>query len=100
MKTKGIPYSKVKEKALMNNDVLNAYLVEKLEEEVQELLISMKKRAGLNSTQVAERMGITQPAVSKLEKNASKASMKTLERYALACGTSIRLVLQEPPQLG
>lgn len=44
-------------------------------------------------TEVAERMGITQPAVSKLEKNASKASVTTLERYAAACGASIKIVM-------
>ncbi|NRN27680.1 helix-turn-helix domain-containing protein [Photorhabdus heterorhabditis] len=93
MKVKGIPYSEVKAKALQNPDVMAAYLAEKKEEELQELLADMRHRAGINSTQVAERMGITQPAVSKLEKNASKASISTLERYAAACGASIKIVM-------
>ncbi|EBI5626861.1 helix-turn-helix transcriptional regulator [Salmonella enterica] len=93
MKVKGIPYSEVKAKALQNPDVMAAYLVEKKEEELQELLADMRRKAGINSTQVAERMGITQPAVSKLEKNASKASITTLERYAAACGASIKIVM-------
>ncbi|NHB93711.1 helix-turn-helix domain-containing protein [Photorhabdus cinerea] len=93
MKVKGIPYSEVKAKALQNPDVMAAYLAEKKEEELQELLADMRRRAGINSTQVAERMGITQPAVSKLEKNASKASISTLERYAAACGASIKIVM-------
>ncbi|KIC88474.1 helix-turn-helix domain-containing protein [Pantoea agglomerans] len=93
MKVKGIPYSEVKAKALQNPDVMAAYLAEKKEEELQELLADMRRKAGINSTQVAERMGITQPAVSKLEKNASKASITTLERYAAACGASIKIVM-------
>ncbi|EDZ9929541.1 helix-turn-helix domain-containing protein [Salmonella enterica] len=93
MKVKGIPYTEVKAKALQNPDVMAAYLAEKKEEELQELLADLRRRAGINSTQVAERMGITQPAVSKLEKNASKASVSTLERYAAACGASIKIVL-------
>lgn len=93
MKVKGIPYAEVKAKALQNPDIMAAYLAEKKEEELQELLADLRRRAGINSTQVAERMGITQPAVSKLEKNASKASVTTLERYAAACGASIKIVM-------
>jgi predicted XRE-type DNA-binding protein len=93
MKVKGVPYSEVKARALQNPDVMAAYLAEKKEEELQDLLSNMRRQAGLNSTQVAERMGITQPAVSKLEKNASKASVLTLERYAAACGATIRIVM-------
>lgn len=93
MKVKGIPYSEVKEKALQNPDVMAAYLAEKKEEELQALLFDLRRNAGINSTQVAERMGITQPAVSKLERNASKASVSTLERYAAACGASIKIVM-------
>lgn len=72
MKVKGIPYAEVKAKALQNPDVMAAYLAEKKEEELQELLADLRRRAGINSTQVAERMGITQPAVSKLEKTPVK----------------------------
>ncbi|EMK8419700.1 helix-turn-helix transcriptional regulator [Shigella sonnei] len=93
MKVKGVSFAEVKAQALKNPDVMAAYLAEKKEEELQELLADMRRRAGINSTQVAERMGITQPAVSKLEKNASKASITTLERYAAACGASIKITM-------
>lgn len=94
MKIKGIPYSEVKAKALQNQDVMAAYLTEKKEEELQDLLANLRRMAGINSSQVAERMGITQPAVSKLEKNVSKASVTTLERYAVACGASLKIVMR------
>jgi DNA-binding XRE family transcriptional regulator len=93
MKVKGVSFAEVKAQSLKNPDVMAAYLAEKKEEELQELLADLRRRAGINSTQVAERMGITQPAVSKLEKNASKASITTLERYAAACGASIKIIM-------
>ncbi|MCZ2719977.1 helix-turn-helix transcriptional regulator [Erwinia amylovora] len=93
MKTKGIPYSEVRAKALKNPDVMTAYLLEKKEVELQELLFNLRRQAGLTSTQVAERMGVTQPAVSKLEKNASKASITTLEKYAAACGSTLKIMM-------
>lgn len=65
-----------------------AYLEEKRAEELQELLLEIREHANLKSTQIAELMGISQPAISRLEKNVIKASISTLERYAAACGTS------------
>jgi len=94
MKVKGIPFEEVKAAALRDPEAMAAYLAEMREYELQELLADMRRKAGINSTQVAERMGITQPAVSKLEKNASKASLTTLQRYAAACGVSIKIVVE------
>lgn len=68
-----------------------AYRETQREEALQELLTEMRERAGINSTQVAERMGISQLAVSRLERNVSKTSIFTLERYALACGAELKI---------
>uniref|UniRef100_A0A3B0M0U7 Uncharacterized protein n=1 Tax=Arsenophonus endosymbiont of Trialeurodes vaporariorum TaxID=235567 RepID=A0A3B0M0U7_9GAMM len=57
MKIKGIFYNEVKEKALKNPDVLAAYLIEQKKAEMQELLVKMKKRSGLTSSQIAKKMG-------------------------------------------
>ncbi|WP_411705491.1 helix-turn-helix domain-containing protein [Edaphovirga cremea] len=91
MKVKGIPHAEVRAEALQNPEVMAAYLQAKKEAELYDLLQAMKARAGINSTQVAERLGISQPAVSRLEKNPTKASITTLERYAAACGTSLKI---------
>lgn len=93
MKFKGVLFAEIKAQSLKKPDVMAAYFAEKKEEELQELLANLRRKAGINSTQVAERIGITQPAVSKLEKNPSKASITTLERYAAACGASIKIVM-------
>ncbi|EGY28340.1 Helix-turn-helix protein [Candidatus Regiella insecticola 5.15] len=90
-KVKGIAYSDIKAELLADPEIHALYMAEKKEEELEELLFKMRNNAGLNSTQVAKLMGITQPAISKLEKNAAKASVATLERYATACGVQLKI---------
>ncbi|ARF52470.1 helix-turn-helix domain-containing protein [Pantoea stewartii] len=68
-----------------------AYEAELEQERLQETLTTWRKNAGLTSAQVAERMGIKPPTVSRMEKNATKMSYETLRRYANACGVHFRL---------
>lgn len=83
-------------KALKRKGFSDAY--KELEDEyalVQELL-SARSRAGLTQEAVAELMGTTKSAVSRLEAAASKhsPSLTTLKRYAHAvgCEVEVRLV--------
>ncbi|MFQ1046937.1 helix-turn-helix domain-containing protein [Avibacterium paragallinarum] len=89
MKVKPVSYKTVKEKLLQDEETKVLYVQERKVEELQFLLKSLRQKAGLTVSQVAERMGVSQPAVSKLEKNASRASMMTLLRYAQACGSEL-----------
>ncbi|MCW9715006.1 helix-turn-helix domain-containing protein [Avibacterium volantium] len=89
MKVKPISYKTVKEKLLQDEETKALYIQERKIEELQLLLKSLRQQAGLTVSQVAERMGVSQPAVSKLEKNASRASVMTLQRYAQACGAEL-----------
>lgn len=91
MKVKPISYKQVKETLLQDEETKALYLQGKRIEELQSLLQEMRIRAGLTISQVAEKMGVTQPAISKLEKNASRASFLTLQRYAHACGAELRV---------
>ena len=91
MKVKPISYKQVKETLLQDEETKALYLQEKRIEELQSLLQEMRIRAGLTISQVAEKMGVTQPAISKLEKNARRASFLTLQRYAHACGAELRV---------
>lgn len=93
MAVKGISFSEVKAKTLSNPEVKKAYEDETQEEALRAVLIEMKSKSGLTSTEIAARMGVSQPAVSRLERNVSSASISTLQRYAAACGMQIKLSL-------
>ncbi|AHG22491.1 hypothetical protein Z042_24935 [Chania multitudinisentens RB-25] len=54
--------------------------------ELEDILYCMRAKAGLTQAEVAKRLGLTPPAVSRLEKRSFHASFKTLKRYAKACG--------------
>ncbi|WP_413493068.1 helix-turn-helix domain-containing protein [Morganella psychrotolerans] len=55
-------------------------------ERIREQLLSSRCSAGLTRSQIAMRQGITPAAVSRTERNAEKATVETLARYAAACG--------------
>ncbi|MGX2974605.1 helix-turn-helix domain-containing protein [Ursidibacter arcticus] len=82
MKVQPITYKTVKNKLLADEKVKALYVEEKMAEDVQSLLYIMRSKAGLN---------ISQPAVSKLERNADKATLSSLIRYAQACGMELKL---------
>ncbi|WP_321961715.1 helix-turn-helix transcriptional regulator [Paraburkholderia sp. J7] len=93
-----VPHDEAFVKALLAKpEVKSAY--DALDEEFSALdvLLTARKEAGLTQAQVAERMGTTTSAVSRLE--ASLASEKhspsfaTLRKYAAACGKSLRIAL-------
>ena len=73
MKVQPISYKQVKETLLQDEETKQLYLTEKRVDELQSLLKEMRTRAGLTVSQVAEKMGVTQPADSKLEKNAAES---------------------------
>ena len=66
---------------------------EALEEEfsLASALISARARAGLTQEQVAVRMNTTQAVVARLESGRVKPSTRTLERFAQATGTKLRI---------
>lgn len=56
-------------------------------------LIAARARAGLSQAEVAQIMGTTQSAVARIESGRQKPSTRTLERYAAATGSSVRILL-------
>lgn len=66
---------------------------EALEEEFSLIgaLIEARSRAGLTQEQVAQRMNTTQAVIARLEGGGSKPSTRTLERYAEATGSRLRI---------
>jgi DNA-binding XRE family transcriptional regulator len=75
-----------------------AYEALELEYQVVNQLLKARSRAGLTQDIVAERMGTTKSAVSRLESAGKHApSLATLKRYASAvgCELQVRLVPQK-----
>ena len=66
---------------------------EALEEEfsLTAALIEARSRAGLTQQQVARRMKTTQAVVARLEGGGSMPSTRTLEKYAKATGSRLRI---------
>ena len=54
-------------------------------------LIEARSRAGMTQAQVAEAMGTTQAVIARLEGGRVKPSTRTLERFARATGTRLRI---------
>ncbi len=67
-----------------------------LEEEfaLADAFIRARAQADLTQEQVAERMGTTQAVIARLESGRVKPSTRTLERFAKATGTRLRIAFE------
>ena len=54
-------------------------------------MIEARSRAGMTQEQVARRMKTTQAAIARLESKGSRPSTSTLQRYAKATGSRLRI---------
>lgn len=81
-------HNQIHDEMMRDDEYRAAYEAEERKERLQALLLEWRKHAGLTSAQVAERMGIKPPTVSRMEKNITSASIETIARYAKACGIS------------
>jgi Helix-turn-helix. len=83
--------NQVQNEALQDPEYRAAWDEEEERERLQQTLKEWRTAASLTSAQVAERMGIKPPTISRMEKNATKMSYHNLLRYAHACGVSFKL---------
>jgi DNA-binding XRE family transcriptional regulator len=88
-------FKSFKEKALSRPDVKAEYDRLTPEYALKGQLIKARIKAGLTQEDVAERMGTTKSAVSRLESVNSKnsPSISTLVKYAEAVGTELKIVV-------
>ena len=71
-----------------------AYDALQLEYELASQMLEARSRAGLTQDAVAERMGTTKSAISRLESAGKHApSLATLKRYASAVGCELKVRL-------
>lgn len=61
-----------------------AQVLAREDRELKADLVAMRRAAGLTQQQLADRMGVSQQAVQKLERYDSDPKMSTLRRYANA----------------
>jgi transcriptional regulator with XRE-family HTH domain len=68
--------------------------------ELVRALIEARSQAGLTQEQLAERMDTSQSAVARMESGKIMPSSRTLERFARATGTRLRISFEpEKPKL-
>ena len=79
--------SQVHTEAMNDHEYSAAFEAEEASELLRETLATWRKEAGLTSAQVAERMGIKAPTISRME----RMSIQTLVRYARACGVNFKI---------
>lgn len=75
---------------LENSEFKAAYDALEPEFSVASALIKARSVAGLTQADVAARLGVTQPAVARIE-SGKNVSMKTIYKYAAAVGQTITI---------
>ena len=81
-------------KAMARKGFAESYNALVLEYQVAGQMLKARSRAGLTQDAVAERMGTTKSAISRLESAGKHApSLATLKRYALAVGCELQVKL-------
>ena len=81
-------------KASARKGFTEAYEALELEYQLAGQMLKARSRAGLTQAAVAERMGTTKSAISRLESAGKHApSLATLQRYALAVGCELQIKL-------
>ena len=81
-------------KARLRKGFTEAYDSLELEYRVADQLLKARARAGLTQDAVAERMGTTKSAISRLEASGKHTpSLATLQRYARAVGCDLQVKL-------
>ena len=95
-----IPAKKLHQEWLQDPAYREAFDALAPEFEIARELIAARARAGLSQAEVAQRMGTTQSAVARIESGRQKPSTRTLERYAQATGSTVKIALVPAKQTG
>ncbi|MGN9163471.1 helix-turn-helix domain-containing protein [Clostridium sulfidigenes] len=78
------------EQNIFNNDFSKfLYEVEDMEFQLIENLVRERKRRSITQKEIAERTGLSQQAVSRIEKYGNKPSLNNLLKYMYAIGINI-----------
>lgn len=97
-KRKMIPAAELHRKWSEDPAYRSAY--DALEEEfaLMSSVVEARTRSKLTQAEIAERMGTTQAVVARLESGRTRPSTRTLERFAKATGTKLRITFEPVKQ--
>ena len=97
MTRKHIPVEEVAKEWFKSPEFVAAY--DALDEEfaLASALIGARAKAGLTQEELAKRMGTTQAVIARLESGRIRPTTRTLERYAKATGTRLRISFEPEP---
>ena len=90
-------FSKLHDEWMQDPEYRQAYDALEDEFSLARAVIAARKRAGLTQTGLAERMGTTQPAVTRMESGKVQPSLRTLRRLAEATGSKLTIRLEPNP---
>ena len=79
------------EKWMQDPEYREAYEELELEFELAQAMVEARAKAGLTQEQLAERMDTTQSVIARLEGGHVRPSTRTLERFAQATGTRLKI---------
>ena len=88
-----IPWSKLHNKWMEDPEYQKAYEELAPEFELAQQLIAARARLGLSQAEVAKRMGTTQSVIARIESGKQKPSTRTLQRFADATGSKVKISL-------
>jgi len=98
MKRKFIPVEEAAARWMQDPAFVAAY--DALEEEfaLAASLIQARAQADMTQAQVAEAMGTTQAVIARLESGKVRPSTRTLQRFAQATQTRLRITFESTPK--
>jgi DNA-binding XRE family transcriptional regulator len=91
--SKTIPFKKITDQWKKDPEYKKEYESLKAEFALARELIHARARAHLTQAEVAKRMGTTQSVVARLESGTKSMNLRTLEKYAEATGSHLRVHL-------
>jgi transcriptional regulator with XRE-family HTH domain len=89
-----IPLKAIKSRWLKDPSFKKGYDALADEFEIASMLIEARSRAKLSQAQLAKKMRTSQSTIARLESGVGKPSISTLQRFAQATGTRLRLTLE------
>ena len=87
-------FSEYKQKKLQDSEFKKEYDALESEFDIIQAMIDARKQSGLTQKELAERTGINQADISKLENGTANPSIRTLRRLADGMGMKMKLVFE------